>query len=721
MAAAHRYGVASFHININIGDGAIHILFSFTDAAPATKTVERAVFLDGGHGIPNFYDSDKRGISNMNIYRTIRQIEEDFECQGPLRGGSNGTRKMLQFDAFVVSHWDKDHSQGLMWFLVDDIEDAHSRRQPGEAIKLSRAVYDHNNALASTLFAPTWNKKHKPAWRAKTFSWEWDKYFKAGDHDNTATKLKLDATVSIRYAPGVGQWADGVLRIRIGTENLLGCNFFARELVDALDATHGSITALLTANKPEVPHAVPAGDPVPLVPGMYCVAANARVLGGTEDFDKRITTEKNASSIITLVIWNQNSYVSHYSAGDAHILLEEAVMDWMGYQANDNNGVRVVKMSHHGSATSNPHTLWTRLKPFNVVCSAGDKKTFGHPRWEVLHDLESWLTYNLSSVAASPHPLFLTMYPYYLGIAPEAGEYQKLSFKESEDVFERMVNDRQAFITARANAVPPNLAAVPYNIGDGYFHEKTNGTLTAEKLLRGIYKNIRWQILLSVKELHQLRYDRMEYIRFENFGSDGAARNNTEVRGSYSGVRVIQEGNIIRHRQALQLLSGHDTRRLSCESYCSDFMSVGSEPALQFQDSVYLVVPEDSIPLGIDDGTTVEKGILPKTNLLHPFVQDLATGLLRLQHCPKPGERTPFADTDEWQTWFRHALNTPLAQLNFTAAKWPLDDSDTGQFDISITLADNRVLVLDTQGAPTALGVSSAAIANMVSARSILP
>lgn len=157
--AALLYSVHSFQINIGVGDGAIHILCSQPQAFLSTRTVVRAIFLDGGE---TSKDANNAQTYHANILRTIKYIEDNFNCHGPENdGGAGANRPRLRFDAFVVSHWDTDHCQGVMRMLFQDV-----RAQAGvvpavavNAIKLKRALYDQTtNEPLSFLYAPSWKQ-----------------------------------------------------------------------------------------------------------------------------------------------------------------------------------------------------------------------------------------------------------------------------------------------------------------------------------------------------------------------------------------------------------------------------------------------------------------------------------------------------------------------------------------------------------------------------------
>jgi hypothetical protein len=413
MAQERRLWVSSFFVNINVGDGTIHILYSC--GQDGIKRVERAILLDGGKAnkelnemeIEDDSDSgddsgDEEGTGDIgrthpNIANTIINIEDMYACQGPQGGGANKQQNLLQFDAVVISHWDGDHSDGVMCLLLEDVKsqaNSYDEDLPNNGIQLRRARYDDLGNPQTFFYAPTWkkNKYHIVQGGSGTI-WpvRYDKFFQTGYDNDGTTTLPDNATMSIspgsKVLPETGRnvkiWATDQLIMRIGVDHLLGRDFFSRT-----DPTVNISTRMFSTGIASLLVNVPATAPdlrqdetlVGPVPAFYCVAVNSRILGG-EHFVQ--FTNKNMSSICNLVIWSasdDNHYVSHYLAGDAHGPLEVRIANWMGYEENDTHGVRILKLSHHGAATSNPVSLWKKLKPYNTVCSAGDAQGYGHPR-----------------------------------------------------------------------------------------------------------------------------------------------------------------------------------------------------------------------------------------------------------------------------------------------------------------------------------------------------
>jgi hypothetical protein len=410
MAQERRLWVSSFFVNINVGDGTIHILYS--RGQDGIKRVERAILLDGGktnkglNGMEIEDDSDSGdeepgdiGTTHPNIADTIDNIEDMYACQGPKGGGVNKQQNLLQFDAVVISHWDGDHSDCVMCLLLEDVKsqvNSYNEDLPNNGIQLRRARYDDQGNPQTFFYAPTWKKNKYHIVQGGTGTiWpvRYDKFFQTGYDNDGTTTLPDNATMKIspgsKVLPETGRnvkiWATDQLIMRIGVDHLLGRDFFCRK-----DPTVNISTRMFSAGIESLLVNVPATAPdlrqdetlVGPVPAFYCVAVNSRILG-SEHFVQ--FTNKNMSSICNLVIWsapdhNQYTFVSHYLAGDAHGPLEARIVDWMGYKENDTNGVRIVKLSHHGAASSNPVSLWKKLKPYNTVCSAGDTLTYGHPR-----------------------------------------------------------------------------------------------------------------------------------------------------------------------------------------------------------------------------------------------------------------------------------------------------------------------------------------------------
>ncbi|KAF2737785.1 hypothetical protein EJ04DRAFT_86896 [Polyplosphaeria fusca] len=91
--------VHSFHVNIDVGDCAIHLLVD--QAAKPRPQIRKAVLIDGGKA------SKVQAIKNV-----IAEIEARYQV--PV-GDAN-----LKFDSVIMTHWDIDHWEGVMELLAED-------------------------------------------------------------------------------------------------------------------------------------------------------------------------------------------------------------------------------------------------------------------------------------------------------------------------------------------------------------------------------------------------------------------------------------------------------------------------------------------------------------------------------------------------------------------------------------------------------------------------
>ncbi|RMJ06834.1 hypothetical protein CDV36_013568 [Fusarium kuroshium] len=104
-------------------------------------TVLRAILVDGGHDAigPGY----KGHTAAQNIQDTITEIEQKYHIANYTAGDNK-----LKFDAWVITHWDRDHYCGglyLFWSRTDSTG------------KCSLIRYDATgiNSL-TTLYCPTW-------------------------------------------------------------------------------------------------------------------------------------------------------------------------------------------------------------------------------------------------------------------------------------------------------------------------------------------------------------------------------------------------------------------------------------------------------------------------------------------------------------------------------------------------------------------------------------
>ncbi|KAF3920981.1 hypothetical protein ABW20_dc0103144 [Dactylellina cionopaga] len=101
--AQGEYRVHSFHLNINEGDSAVHLLVDGTDEDENQWKILKAVLIDGGR--PKF----------AYVIRDFRYYVNN-QLNTKYIGG------FQSFDAIVITHWDGDHYQGVLSLLESDIQ-----------------------------------------------------------------------------------------------------------------------------------------------------------------------------------------------------------------------------------------------------------------------------------------------------------------------------------------------------------------------------------------------------------------------------------------------------------------------------------------------------------------------------------------------------------------------------------------------------------------------
>ncbi|KAL6690951.1 hypothetical protein J3F84DRAFT_403979 [Trichoderma pleuroticola] len=401
-----HYRVESFHINVGAGDAAIHLLTSEPVFGDSRRLVEQAWMIDGGRA--------PGGAVQAALENIIRQIEREYVCQQPsLQENPNqAAYRYLYFDGFVITHWDGDHYEGVIAYLFKLARDAANNNiGTTNPLILDRVFYD------------------KQTWKPKSWfyaPWKINKTNMDIDNEN-------NLAIQVQDNAGETRVALGTLRARWDYQALLGRNFFKSWDDDNSWQQHwpqmGTLDGLLAVNPPRQPGMRQYAK----FPGLYCVAVSERCLYKGAN---ALHTPQNKSSIVLLVIWG-DKHISHYFAGDAHDTLEKDVADWTKYETPEgikDRQVTSMKLSHHGSRSSNPPQMIVDFSPRNVVVSAGLQ--YGHPRWEIIWILASWFRFQ-KSIDASENkaprwrPFLPCQLPSYL-LKNEYGMYDPHKWSISE-------------------------------------------------------------------------------------------------------------------------------------------------------------------------------------------------------------------------------------------------------------------------------------------------
>lgn len=135
-----NWHVESFHINVGVGDCAIHLLISDKD------TVRAAVLVDGGTAHNNRQLNTLKLDDDSAFRRMVTRINRDYEFEQ-----IGGDPEQLTFDSIVVSHWDEDHYGGLVKTLREDAAAAHADKTTIPYLKWSK---DKPPLPRTYLFAP---------------------------------------------------------------------------------------------------------------------------------------------------------------------------------------------------------------------------------------------------------------------------------------------------------------------------------------------------------------------------------------------------------------------------------------------------------------------------------------------------------------------------------------------------------------------------------------
>jgi hypothetical protein len=107
--------VETFHVNIGLGDAAIHVLVKVTGTS---KEAVKIVWIDGGTGGPQ---------PMKRFWKTITYIEKRY---------TNLQGKQLKFDVIVITHWDADHDGGFTKWIENNKKALDYLRFPQATTKI---------------------------------------------------------------------------------------------------------------------------------------------------------------------------------------------------------------------------------------------------------------------------------------------------------------------------------------------------------------------------------------------------------------------------------------------------------------------------------------------------------------------------------------------------------------------------------------------------------
>jgi hypothetical protein len=140
--------VHSYHINVDHGDSAIHLLV--TNATP--HQILSAVLIDGA-----------RPGHEADICRVIRHIRQSRQYDCSLQRNDDDLQTM-RFDSIVVTHWDIDHWGGIKALLENDLRAqlqalvAPEIARSNAAYVASRTAKFGSDPIEPDSKNPSWNK-----------------------------------------------------------------------------------------------------------------------------------------------------------------------------------------------------------------------------------------------------------------------------------------------------------------------------------------------------------------------------------------------------------------------------------------------------------------------------------------------------------------------------------------------------------------------------------
>ncbi|OJJ42076.1 hypothetical protein ASPZODRAFT_20802 [Penicilliopsis zonata CBS 506.65] len=424
MAFNVKYSVESYQVAIPGGDCSIHLLLSnppenqatFTQdlqgsekanavfyrkigsAKPEKTEIVSAVLVDGG------YDGAGGTFKGKDACVSIKEAVTDIEQRYGVK---------LKFDAWVVTHWDRDHFCGTLQWIVNDLSEQYRKdRKVKEEKDPSRHRFtyfkydDATGECMTTLYCPVYDRteyiteyrlKKKLSATAKLSETDEDKIPKGrhwrlgknakGDHvevvmvKNSSTSIYTG--ISARSYKEL-DWLPGICKLVERFENLWGMNVFTGLPInktplegrsDAQGGTDVTIKDVMGQLKDDK------------MPVFLIVGAEGYIMGEKKEMKNLREpvgeTLENFISIVSLIVWppsaenGKKGRVSYFNGGDTDKNTEERLAKWMA-----GTTVRVFKTSHHGAYTATPPAVLKKLQPDKVLISAGFE--YGHPSWVVL-------------------------------------------------------------------------------------------------------------------------------------------------------------------------------------------------------------------------------------------------------------------------------------------------------------------------------------------------
>ncbi|KAF3098998.1 hypothetical protein TWF706_006583 [Orbilia oligospora] len=470
------YRVHSFHLNINEGDSAIHVLaqhiVSDSDSSEKISAIKSAVLVDGGR--ESYAD---------NIPQCWRMINSSL--------GYESAGADPYFDAIVITHWDGDHYRGVIQAIAADVRaqvqkylDSSRRRTitsdaalqklfDDGTIKASFIRYD-DDGPTTQIYIPyftiqpsvvkssgggatrTVPRRNTPDARGQRPEDVWTLQLNIS-RGRIMVRQAVDVTLNVK-GKDVSFWGNITLGMLRTGEDLVARDFFTDEMVmrrdDAISPQHvADVLKAAKQNRP-VMFCIAADSyfcnesgwddldemiwesSLPANPGVYLRSPGSSSSSdqntGAEDsiakfmnktskdnrsaqFITGNTSGNNQSSIACMIIWGEPDN------NDPDSINNFVVTHYFGGDVGDLVEERLLRWStlptRSGSKFSTPIYMLFALDPLYIIGPNGLRKGHNHVSWDTLLLIYVWTfwTYRISGPFRPHRPrLLCTNYPIYL-------------------------------------------------------------------------------------------------------------------------------------------------------------------------------------------------------------------------------------------------------------------------------------------------------------------
>ena len=273
---ASLYEVVSFHINIGVGDAAIHLLVEKNGSD--NPKVRKACWIDGG-------EDNKHG--KPPISETIAHIRKYYDFpDGHAQGlDDDDCNSFMRFDSVIITHWDKDHYGGIIGLIYDDLRgqydqlrttlDVEEAKEKMKTMTSRYFLYSTSGERQTTLYAPWWQKYHEYLGR-KGLVKPFPKKINFKRASTNASDI-LDTVKTLTYSPANPSFVcENLCNLCYEPDEMIGVNFFSNERLSGGDFSEMTNPGILV----EKMKAMKTKDRFPVA--IYCVACRQYVIGSAD-------------------------------------------------------------------------------------------------------------------------------------------------------------------------------------------------------------------------------------------------------------------------------------------------------------------------------------------------------------------------------------------------------------------------------------------------------